>query len=116
LMMLAISREDFRSRFPAAALGCSVERWLSLAEAFLPGRVNGLSPWVEHSTLVVKEAWSQLIFKVFQSKLQLREGGRSEFLAVFRFPHFEFITVVFCARDHKTHSEYGFAAVLRAMH
>src|SRR5580704_15577427 len=64
LMMLAISREDFRSRFPAAALGCSVGRWLSSTAAFLLGRVNGLSPWVAHSTLVAKEVWSQVIFAI----------------------------------------------------
>src|SRR5579863_3257408 len=76
LMMLAISREDFRSRFPAAALGRSVGRWLSLAAAFLGGRVNGLSPGVEPSTLVAKAVRSQLIFPIEAS---LREGNRLPF-------------------------------------
>jgi hypothetical protein len=30
----------------------------------LGGRVNGLSPWGEHSTLVAKEVRSQLIFAI----------------------------------------------------
>ncbi len=35
LMMRAISREDFWSRFLAARLGCSVGRWPELGEGFL---------------------------------------------------------------------------------
>src|SRR5579863_10058731 len=40
LMMPAISREDFWSRFLAARLGCSVGRWLSLAGDVLGADLN----------------------------------------------------------------------------
>src|SRR5580704_4532908 len=40
LMMLAISREDFWSRFLAARLGCSVGRWLNLARGFFVTRLK----------------------------------------------------------------------------
>src|SRR5579863_346 len=40
LMLLAISREDFWSRFLAARLGCSVARWLSLTGGFLGADLN----------------------------------------------------------------------------